>query len=402
MSLNFSERLKNMAGTATREILKLTANPQIISFAGGLPANECLPIREVSQITQELMSNQSANRILQYGITQGMYSLRELCIDYVKSFGINNANPDEILVVSGGQQGLDLACRAFLDKGDNILVEAPTYLAFLQIAAAYEVNIIGVNSAEDGIDTDDLEDKIKKYSPKLVYLVPTFSNPTGKTYPLEKRKLIAEITQKYNVIVVEDDPYSKLRFAGEDVSSIKGVGGDNIIFVTSFSKIISPGLRIGLCVASEPILKQMEKCKQGADVHTSHLSQAIVKEFLKRDLIKNQIKKVKPIYKTKKELMEQALAKYMPQEFIYTRPEGGMFIWGEFLADVNTYNLFPKAIEKKVAYVYGNVFYPQNEGHNTLRLNFSNATPEQIETGIKALGELYKDEISKIKKLTGK
>jgi len=397
MILNFSERLKNMAGTATREILKLTANPQIISFAGGLPANECLPIREVSQITQELMSNQSANRILQYGITQGMYSLRELCIDYVKSFGINNANPDEILVVSGGQQGLDLACRAFLDKGDNILVEAPTYLAFLQIAAAYEVNIIGVNSAEDGIDTDDLEDKIKKYSPKLVYLVPTFSNPTGKTYPLEKRKLIAEITQKYNVIVVEDDPYSKLRFAGEDVSSIKGVGGDNIIFVTSFSKIISPGLRIGLCVASEPILKQMEKCKQGADVHTSHLSQAIVKEFLKRDLIKNQIQKVKPIYKTKKELMEQALAKYMPQEFNYTKPEGGMFIWGEFLADVNTYNLFPKAIEKKVAYVYGNVFYPQNEGHNTLRLNFSNATPEQIETGIKALGELYKDEISKIK-----
>ncbi|NLC16513.1 MAG: PLP-dependent aminotransferase family protein [Clostridiales bacterium] len=396
MSLNFSARLENMAGTATREILKLTASSEIISFAGGLPANECLPIQEVSQIAQELMSGQDAKRILQYGTTQGMYSLRELCVDYVKSFGIDNASPDEILIVSGGQQGLDLACRAFLDKGDTILVEAPTYLAFLQIAAAYEVNIIGVNSVADGIDLDDLEDKIKKHSPKLVYLVPTFSNPTGKTYPLQKRKLIAEMTQKYNVIVLEDDPYSKLRFAGEEVPSIKGVGGDNVIFVTSFSKIISPGLRIGLCVASEPIIKQMEKCKQGADVHTSHLSQAIVKEFLKRDLIKKQIEKAKPIYKTKKELMEQALAKYMPQEFNYTKPEGGMFVWGEFLADVNTQSLFPKAIEKKVAYVYGNVFYPQNSGHNTLRLNFSNATPEQIETGIKALGELFKDEINKI------
>lgn len=396
MSLNFSARLENMAGTATREILKLTASSEIISFAGGLPANECLPIQEVSQIAQELMSGQDAKRILQYGTTQGMYSLRELCVDYVKSFGIDNASPDEILIVSGGQQGLDLACRAFLDKGDTILVEAPTYLAFLQIAAAYEVNIIGVNSVADGIDLDDLEDKIKKHSPKLVYLVPTFSNPTGKTYPLQKRKLIAEMTQKYNVIVLEDDPYSKLRFAGEEVPSIKGVGGDNVIFVTSFSKIISPGLRIGLCVASEPIIKQMEKCKQGADVHTSHLSQAIVKEFLKRDLIKKQIEKAKPIYKTKKELMEQALAKYMPQKFNYTKPEGGMFVWGEFLADVNTQSLFPKAIEKKVAYVYGNVFYPQNSGHNTLRLNFSNATPEQIETGIKALGELFKDEINKI------
>ena len=396
MSLNFSARLENMAGTATREILKLTASSEIISFAGGLPANECLPMQEVSQIAQELMSGQDAKRILQYGTTQGMYSLRELCVDYVKSFGIDNASPDEILIVSGGQQGLDLACRAFLDKGDTILVEAPTYLAFLQIAAAYEVNIIGVNSVADGIDLDDLEDKIKKHSPKLVYLVPTFSNPTGKTYPLQKRKLIAEMTQKYNVIVLEDDPYSKLRFAGEEVPSIKGVGGDNVIFVTSFSKIISPGLRIGLCVASEPIIKQMEKCKQGTDVHTSHLSQAIVKEFLKRDLIKKQIEKAKPIYKTKKELMEQALAKYMPQKFNYTKPEGGMFVWGEFLADVNTQSLFPKAIEKKVAYVYGNVFYPQNSGHNTLRLNFSNATPEQIETGIKALGELFKDEINKI------
>lgn len=397
MEFHFSDRVQKMAGTATREILKLTANQEIISFAGGLPANQCLPVQEMAQITQELFSSQAANKILQYGTTQGTYTLRKSCVDYVKTFGINNATPEEIMVVSGGQQGLDLACRAFLNKGDNILVEAPTYLAFLQIAAAYEVNIIGVNSDVDGIDINDLEQKIKKYSPKFVYLIPTFSNPTGKTYPLEKRKQIAQITKKYNTIVLEDDPYGKLRFAGEDVPSIKSVGEDNIIFITSFSKIISPGLRIGLVVASEPIIKQMEKCKQGADVHTSHLSQAIVKEFINRGLIQKQIEKVRPIYKEKKELMVQALEKYMPQELEFTRPEGGMFIWGEFLVDINTQALFPKAIEKKAAYVYGNVFYPDNQGYNTLRLNFSNATPEQIDSGIKALGELFKDEINKLK-----
>ncbi|HEY8423515.1 MAG TPA: PLP-dependent aminotransferase family protein [Clostridia bacterium] len=399
MNLNFSDRVQRMSGTATREILKLTANPEVISFAGGLPASQCLPVQEIAQISQELLTSPDATKILQYGTTQGNYRFRESCVEYVKTFGIDNAAPEEILIVSGGQQGIDLACRTFLNKGDTVLVESPTYLAFLQIAAAYEVNIIGVNSVDDGIDTADLEDKIKQYSPKLIYLVPTFSNPTGKTYPLEKRKQIAEITQKYNVIVIEDDPYSKLRFAGEEVPSIKSVGGDNIIFITSFSKIVSPGLRIGLAAGSAPIIQQMEKCKQGADVHTSHLSQAIVHEFLKRGLIKRQIERVKPIYKSKKELMEQALEKYMPQEFEFTRPEGGMFIWGEFKADIDTRALFPKAIERKAAYVYGDVFYPQNQGFNTLRLNFSNATPEQIDSGIKALGDMFKEEIAKNKKI---
>ena len=398
MSFNFSDRLNSMSGTATREILKLTANPEIISFAGGLPATECLPVKEIEEITQEVLSGTKASNVLQYGITQGMFTLRELCTDYVKSFSINNAHPEEILIVSGGQQALDLACRVFLNKGDTILVEAPTYLAFLQIAAAYEINIIGVNSISDGLDTDDLEEKIIKYSPKLIYLVPTFSNPTGKTYPLGKRKKIAEITKKYNVIVLEDDPYSKLRFEGEEVPSIKSVGGDNIIFITSFSKIISPGLRIGLVCANAEIIRKMEICKQSADVHTSHLSQAIVKEFLSRNLIKNQIQKVRPIYKAKKEYMEQAMTKYMPKEFDFTHVEGGMFVWGEFDAPVDTQKLFPKAIEKKVAYVYGNVFYPDDSSHNTLRLNFSNATKEKIDQGIRALGELYQNEINKIKK----
>lgn len=387
MNYTFSNRLNKMSGTATREILKLTANPEIISFAGGLPATECLPIEEISKITAELLAGENATRILQYGITQGMRSLRELCAGYVKTFGVT-ATEDEILVVSGGQQALDLACKTFLNKGDNILVEAPTYLAFLQIAAAYEVNIIGVKSASDGIDTDDLTEKIIKYSPKLLYVVPTFSNPTGKTYPIEKRKQIAKITAEHNVIVLEDDPYSLLRFEGETVPSIKSVGGDNIIFVTSFSKIISPGLRIGLAVGSKEIIKQMEKCKQGADVHTSNLSQAIVREFLSRDLIKGQIAKIKPIYKTKKDLMEKALTKYMPKEFSFTRVKGGMFIWGEFSVDINTLKMFPEAVKNNVAYVYGEVFYPDLSGHNTLRLNFSNATPDKIERGISALGKL--------------
>lgn len=397
--IRFSQSTDSLSGTATREILKHTASKNVISFAGGMPATSCLPAQQIAQVTNEILSSSDSIKVLQYGVTDGMASLKEAAIPYLKWYGnIDNLELSNLLVISGGQQALDLTCKALLNKGDTVLVEAPTYLAFLQIALSYQANVIGVRSGPDGIDTDDLEEKIKKYNPKLLYVVPNFSNPTGKTYPLDKRKKIAEITDKYGVVVLEDDPYGKLRFTGEEIPSIKSVGGDNILFVTSFSKLISPGIRVGLAAGDSALIRRMEICKQGADVHTSNLSQAIVKEFLVRNLLPDHIKKITPVYKHNKELMETAIIKYMPEEFDFTRVEGGMFIWGEFASPLNTHEIFYEIIEKGVAYVYGNAFYPDGSGLNTMRLNFSNATEENIDKGIKILGDSFKEKIAKLKK----
>ena len=251
MNYNYASRMANLNGTATREIFKLLGNPEIISFAGGNPAIECLPTERVKEITADVTSSPSFARVLQYGLTAGFPELRNQLVEYVKSAGISDATVDNILVISGGQQGIDLALKTFIDPGDVVLVENPTYLAFLQIANSYEAVCKGVNANDDGLDLEDLEAKIKKYNPKILYCVPTFSNPTGKTYTAENRKAIAELTAKYGVMVIEDDPYSKLRFKGEYVPSMKSMDkAGNVIFVSSFSKIISPGNRTGVACAT--------------------------------------------------------------------------------------------------------------------------------------------------------
>ncbi|MDR3318978.1 MAG: PLP-dependent aminotransferase family protein [Clostridiales bacterium] len=394
MSFNYSERMNHISGSATREILKLTADPTIISFAGGLPAADCLPFDKVGEISDELLRGGRAEKILQYGITQGLPSAREAMIEYVKKAGVKNITLEQSIVLSGGQQGIDLMCKVFLSKGDTLLVENPTYLAVLPIAAAYEANVVGVNSGEDGLDIQDLEAKINEYKPKLLYVVPTFSNPTGRTYSLRNRIAIACLTAKHKLPVLEDDPYSKLRFEGEYVPALKSVDvGDNVVYLTSFSKIVSPGLRVAVAVGNKEIISKLEITKQGADVHTSHLSQAIVEEYLRAGYIDKQLKKITPIYKAKKDCMISAINKYMPEEFKYSEPQGGLFIWGALNADIDTEKLFPEAIARKVAYVYGNVFFADDSGHNTLRLNFSNATPERIDIGMHALGDLLKEKI---------
>ena len=398
MDYRFGARMDNMTGTATREIFKLVADPTVISFAGGMPGKECLPYGEIAVITERLLGGPRASSLLQYGTTDGLPSAREAMTQYVKAFGIKDAEVPNILMLSGGQQGLDLVCRVMLDKGDAVLVEDPTYLAMLQIINSYEAKSIGVESGGDGLNISDLEAKIKKHKPKILYVVPTFSNPTGRTYSLENRKKIAEITAKHNVVVIEDDPYSRLRFEGEEVPSLKSLGGGNIVFVTSFSKIISPGLRVAAAVGSAEIIRKLEICKQGVDVHTPNLNQAIVEEFITGNLIPPHLKKIRPVYKAKHNKMRECIARFMPKEFVTSATEGGLFIWGEFCAAagfnvIDTYALFRKAIERKVAYVYGNVFYADGSGRNTLRLNFSNSDLERIERGIKILGDIFKESI---------
>ncbi len=399
MTFNYSDRMNGLDGSATREIFKLLSRPEIISFAGGLPANEYLPVKEVNEILDEILSGEFAAKSLQYGSTEGFPALREILTDYVKHVGINDAKVENTLVISGGQQGIDLTLKAFINKGDAVLVENPTYLAFLQIAKTYEAKVYGVKAESYGLNIEDLEAKIKAHKPKVLYCVPTFSNPTGKTYSAENRRKIAEITAKYGVMVLEDDPYGKLRFSGEPVPSLKSFDkAGNVIYITSFSKILSPGMRTGVAVGNKEVIRKLTICKQGTDLHTANLSQLIAQKYLEKGYLFPNIEKSLPLYRTRRDCMLAALDKYMPKEFTHTVPDGGLFIWGEFDADVVTKDILPEAIERDVAYIQGNEFYavPQ-EGNRFIRLNFSNESPERIDKGVKALAELYKEKISQAK-----
>ncbi len=394
MDYRFSSRTADMNGTATREIFKLLSRPEIISFAGGLPATECLPAEEVRAITAEICGG-NLTPVLQYGTTEGFPALRDRLLDYVTARGIPGARQENLMVLSGGQQGIDLMFKAFIDKGDVVLVEDPTYLAVLQILNTYEGKAIGVRSCDEGLDLDDLENKIIQYKPKMLYCVPTFSNPTGRTYTTANRKEIASLTARYGVMVLEDDPYSLLRFSGTPVPPLKSfdVAG-NVVYVTSFSKIISPGLRVGAAVGDPAVIRYMTVGKQGTDLHTSNFAQMIVAKYLEKGYLMPNVEKSLPIYLTRKTAMIDAIGRSMPEEFVHTDPEGGLFIWGELPERIDTVRLLPEAIERNVAYIQGQVFYADGSGRNTLRLNYSNADPAQIERGIAALGGLLKEKLA--------
>ncbi|MCI8412786.1 MAG: PLP-dependent aminotransferase family protein [Clostridia bacterium] len=397
MQFTYSDRMANLNGTATREIFKLLSRPEIISFAGGLPAAEALPTTAVQEICNDVLGGENAQKILQYGTTEGYLPLVDQMTELVREFGINGINRSNVLIISGGQQGIDLMCKCLLDKGDTVLVENPTYLAVLQILQSYEARAVGVQAAPDGIDVADMEEKIKKHRPKFIYLVPTFSNPTGKTYSAENRRKIAELSAKYALPVLEDDPYGRLRFSGEKVNALYSFAKENnVVYITSMSKILSPGLRVGAAVGNADVIRKMAICKQGADLHTSLLAQAVTAEYLRRGLLAPAVQKSLPLYRTRKEAMMRAIRAYMPDEFEHTDPNGGLFVWGELKrCNIDTAALLPRAVERNVAYIQGSVFYADGGGKNTLRLNYSNAQPDRIETGIKALGEFFKEIIAK-------
>lgn len=397
MNYEFSDRLKNLQGNAIREIFKLLSNPEVISFAGGFPAKETLPVEEIEDITDRVLNEHGAE-ILQYGGTEGYAPLVETALKYVEREGIQGAEKENILIISGGQQGIDLSFKAFINKGDRVLVENPTYLAALHILKTYEGEAVGVESDDDGINIVDLARKIVTYAPKILYLVPNFSNPTGKTLSIEKRKAIYELCLKHGVIIIEDNPYGEIRYSGVRVPSIKSLDRAGIvIYVTSFSKVISPGLRTGIAVAAPEIIRKLTIGKQASDVHTSSLSQAIIDRYIRDGRLEPHLKKIVPIYRVKKEAMTDAIQKYMPKGIKFTDPEGGLFIFGEFSRKgINTDEIFSDVVKKtNCAYVPGSSFFADGKTFNTFRLNFSNATVEQIDKGIKALAEYFNDLLKK-------
>ncbi|MCH5163216.1 MAG: PLP-dependent aminotransferase family protein [Clostridiales bacterium] len=394
---SFSDKLKDLNGAATREILKLTSRPDMISFAGGMPAAECLPREIIAGISAEVLSRPDASRLLQYGQTEGLPELNAELINYLASIGIK-ASTETVQVVSGGQQGLDLMCKAFINKGDVILVENPTYLAFLQIAKTYEAKVIGVNSGDDGLDLGDLEQKLKAHRPKLLYAVPTFSNPTGRTYPLENRKGIIELCKKYGTIIIEDDPYGRLRYTGEAVPLMKTLDDDGtVVYITSFSKTVAPSLRIALCCGPAEIIRKVSIGKQGADVQNPALCQMIMAEYLKRGHFLPVLQSNIEVYRARRDAFLKALDENMPKEVKYTRPDGGLFIWMELPEYIDAAALLPEALKKSVAYINGNEFYADGSGKNTLRLNFSNSDISRIQNGVKILSELFSTKIKEYK-----
>ncbi|MDR0908351.1 MAG: PLP-dependent aminotransferase family protein [Spirochaetaceae bacterium] len=400
----FSNGIAPMTGSATRNIFSLLTRPEIISFAGGNPARDCLPTKEIGECTAEVFADDAtAKRCLQYGATEGIPELREEIIRLAKDTGIvanGDGSPiahNNVQILSGGSQGLDLLLKAFCNPGDVVLVEDPTFLGFLATVQSYAAKAIGVKMEDDGFDLADLEDKIKKHQPKLLYVISAFSNPTGKTHSAAKRKAAAELAGRYGVVVAEDDPYGKLRYSGTAVPAMKSFDtADCVVYLSSFSKTISPGMRCGFAIGQADIIRKMAIGKQGTDLHTSNLSMMAIAKYLQKGYFYPNIEKSIPIYRQRKDAMVAALQKYMPEEFQFNNPEGGLFIWGEFIgkgSKINTAEVFPKAIERNVAYIQGSVFYADGSGPNTLRLNFSNESPERIDQGIKALGELFKEEL---------
>ncbi|MGI6038228.1 MAG: PLP-dependent aminotransferase family protein [Limnochordia bacterium] len=386
----FATRMQGATSNVIREILKVTQRPEIISFAGGMPDPGSFPLEFIREACGELLTRRG-EEILQYGTSEGYLPLREGIVDFVAQKGIA-AQVEDVLILSGSQQGIDLTAKALLDPGDGVIVEEPTYLAALSIFRSYEAQIIPVAGDEEGMDPAALEEALRDNKIKLIYLVPTFQNPTGLTYGEARRRRIGELAAKYGVYVIEDDPYGDLRYSGEALSALKAYDQeDKIVYLGTFSKIISPGLRVGFCVITDPQLRQKVLIgKQGTDVHTSNLSQQIVWKFLADGHLPRHIEQICDRYRQKRDLMLQCLAEEFPSTAKWRQPHGGLFLWVELEEGISTAELLPRAVEEKVAYVPGAPFYPSGGGENTLRLNFSNATEEKISLGCQRLGRVFK------------
>ncbi len=384
MSNLFAERMEKVHKSFIREILKVTEDNNIISFGGGLPNPKSFPVKEIGEATSKVLS-QNGDEILQYSTTEGYLPLREYIAERYSKKGLK-ITPDEILITNGSQQGIDLVSKVFLNKGDKVLVENPTYLAAIQSFGLFEPQFISVPLLEDGVDIDSLQQILDGNKIKLFYSVTNFQNPTGITYSRQKRQKLSEILKNEDTVFVEDNPYGEIRFLGEDIPPVKSYLEDSILF-GSFSKIVSPGMRLGWIVADEEIMEKIIIAKQASDLHSNYFTQRVVYQYLIDNEIDEHIEKIKEMYRNQRNMMVSMIEKYFPENVKYTKPEGGMFLWVTLPEGLSSMDLFGLAIKENVAFVPGQAFYVDGSGINSLRLNFSNSNTEQIEEGIKRLGD---------------
>lgn len=393
----YAQRTQRMKGSAIRELLKVTEMPDVISFGGGMPAPDVFPIDEFREACDKVLRDQG-RQALQYGPTDGYLPLREMIAAYSARFGIE-VKPENILITSGSQQALDLIGKIFINEGDRILVECPTYLGALQAWNAYGAEYVTVQSDKDGMDVSGLESAMRS-GPKFIYSLPNFQNPTGVTYSLERRQRLVELADRYGVPIIEDDPYGQLRFEGENLPSIvnldnkirtsNGSYSGNVIYLSTFSKTLSPGIRLAWVIAPTEVIHKMVMAKQGTDLQTPTFTQIIAYEVARNGFLDKHVKTIQNVYRERRDIMLEELAKNMPAGVEWTHPQGGLFLWVTLPEYMDTNVILKDAIAEKVAFVPGESFYPNGGGKNTMRLNFSNAKPEKIREGMQRLGRVIK------------
>ncbi len=395
----YAHRTRQMGSSVIRELLKYAEQPDIISFAGGLPAPEVFPVKEFGEACQTVLTQHGA-QALQYSTTEGYLPLREMIARHTSRYMVE-VTPDNILITSGSQQALDFIGRVFVNRGDYIVVESPTYLGALQAWNAYGAQYIPVRMDEDGMVVDDLEEALRK-GPKFIYVLPNFQNPSGVTLNLERRKKVIELADKYGVPIVEDDPYGQLRYEGEHLPSIVhldsefrghdgGCYSGNVIYLSTFSKLLAPGLRLAWMIAPEKVIRKFVLTKQAADLHTASFNQYVAYEVGKGGFLDEHVKVIRAVYKERRDVMLEMMEEMFPPEVHWTRPAGGMFLWGIMPENLDAAEVLKVALERKVAFVPGGAFHANGGGLNTMRLNFSYSRPEVIREGITRLGVTLKE-----------
>ncbi|MHC4204438.1 MAG: aminotransferase-like domain-containing protein [Planctomycetota bacterium] len=385
----FADRMATTHKSFIREILKITQDSNVISFAGGLPNPKLFPVNEFADACLKVLQQDGEN-VLQYSTTEGYLPLREYIAErYFVKRGLQ-ASPDEILITNGSQQCLDLLGKVFLNKGDRIIIERPGYLGAIQAFGIFEPEFVPIPLLDDGIDIDLFEKELGACKTKLFHTVINFQNPSGVTYSRQKREKIAEIVRNQDIVLVEDNPYGELRFMGEDLPSMKNYLPDSTIVLGSFSKVVTPGLRLGWICAAPDVMDKIVIAKQSSDLHSNYLSQRAVYQYLLDNDLDEHILKIREVYKKQRDSMVSMIEEHFPEEVKCTKPQGGMFLWVTLPENISSLNLFKQATKENIAFVPGRAFYVDGGGDNTLRLNFSNSDEEKIEEGIKRLAKVIK------------
>jgi 2-aminoadipate transaminase len=382
-----ADRTGNMGASVIREVLKVVSQPGMISLAGGIPAPESFPLEIISDLTRRVVAIYGS-QAFQYDLTEGFIPLREALSGYLQPKGIR-ATADEIIIGSGSQGLLDAVGKVLISPGDHVAVEAPTYLGAIQAFNPYEPHYVRMDTDDDGLIPESLDQVLGRHRIKLIYLVPTFQNPTGRTITLARRQAIAEIIQRHAALLIEDDPYSPLRYRGAPLPPIKTLAPDNVVYISTLSKVFAPGLRLGFCVAPTLIERWMVLAKQGVDLHTSTFNQALATEYIVGGYLDKHLPKIVALYRPKQEAMLNALDAYFPAGFHWSKPEGGMFLWVE--GPLDTQLLYGKAIEHNVAFVPGRHFFTsRGEGLGTMRLNYTMTNAATLDSAIATLAEVIK------------
>jgi 2-aminoadipate transaminase len=375
-----------------REILKLTEKPEVISFGGGMPAPELFPIEEMKEVTLKVL-DEDGQKALQYAPTDGFLPLREKIVERLNRLGIEGISAKNILLTSGSQQGLDFSGKIFLDPGDVVICERPSYLGAINAFKAYECRFVDIPMDDDGMIMEKLEKALQANTRvKFIYVIPDFQNPTGKTWSAERRRELVKMADKYDKVIIEDNPYYELRYEGETPPAIKSFDREGrVIFLGTFSKTLSPGLRMGWVCACDEILNKYNLIKQGSDLQVNSLTQRQLNAYLEMYDLDARIEDLKEVYRKRRDLMVSEMKKNFPEGVKIFVPQGGLFVWLEFPRNINTTELMIKALEKNVAFVPGDPFYPNGGGENTCRFSFSNMPDDKIIEGIRRMGEVVRE-----------